>query len=445
MKERFFAGLLRNVSAGTRLALFLPVRWLHFRASPGQYALLAVFNLCVWVVSNTLQADGGTLNLQAVAVYLAQIPLLLLACLAIASIHGNASLATLLAVALSASDLAFELAGVAVFGSGLSPGAQLAGWGGFLLWGWLAAVRATVICTGARWRQRQTVWSAGVIALLMAFSVLVLPRADLWTQDAEDEDEPSGLVREEVFHSQGDLIERQLAAIAPGRAGATELYFVGFAPDGSQDVFRREMRSVNKLVEDSFGAARRSITLVNNAATVEEFPLATATNLRRTLAQVGARMNTDEDVLLLYVTAHGDEGFGLSGYAPPLDLAPVNPTVLARALNDAGIKWRVLVISACYSGGFIEPLKDDNTLIITASAADRKSFGCENGNEWTYFGEAYFRDAFPRANSFIEAFPVAAQAVAQREATEGLKPASNPQMHVGRSIAEKLRQLPVLQ
>jgi hypothetical protein len=156
-------------------------------------------------------------------------------------------------------------------------------------------------------------------------------------------------------------------------------------------------------------------------------------------------MNPDEDVLLLYVTAHGDEGFGLSAYAPPLDLAPVNPTVLARALSDAGIKWRVLVISACYSGGFIEPLKDDNTLIITASAADRRSFGCENGNEWTYFGEAYFKQAFPAANSFIEAFPVAAQAVAAREAAEGLKPPSNPQMHVGRAIAEKLRHLPVIQ
>ncbi len=441
MKERFFAGLVRNVSAGTRLALFLPVRWLHFRATPGQFALLAAFNLLVWAVSGTLQASGGTLNPPAVAVYLAQIPLLLLACLAIASIHGNAALATLLAVALTASDLAFELAGLALLGSGLSPEGQLAGWIAFLFWGWIAAVRAIVICTGARWLQRQTAWSAGVVVLLMAFSVLILPRAELWTPDPEPAAAPSALVREDVFHTQGELIERQLAAIEPGQAGATELYFVGFAPDGSQDVFRREMRSVKKLVEHSFDAERRSIALVSNPATVSESPLATATNLRRTLAHVGSRMNADEDVLLLYVTAHGDQGFGLSAWAPPLDLAPLNPTVIARALNDARIKWRVLVISACYSGGFIEPLKDNNTLIITASAADRQSFGCEGGREWTYFGEAYFKQAFPRANSFIEAFPVAAEAVTKREAAEGLKPPSNPQIYVGRAIAEKLRQL----
>jgi hypothetical protein len=441
MKERFFAGLLRNVSAGTRLALFLPVRWLHFRASPGQFALLAAFNLLVWVTSNTLQAGGGTLNPQALAVYLAQIPLLLLACLAIASIHGNAALATLLAVALVSSDLAFELAGLALSGSAIGTGAQLAGWAAFLLWGLLVAVRATVICTGARWLQRQTAWSAAVIALLMAFSVLVLPRTELWTQDSEAAVEPSGLVREEVFHTQGELIERQLAAIAPGRTGATELYFVGFAPDGSQDVFRREMRAVRKLVEHEFDAARHSIALVNNPASLSEYPLATATNLRRTLAHVATRMNADEDVLLLFVSAHGDQGFGLSASAPPLDLAPLNPTVIARALNDAGIKWRVLVISACYSGGFIEPLKDDNTLIITASAADRQSFGCEGGREWTNFGEAYFRHALPNARSFTGAFALAAKELARRETAEGLTPPSNPQMFIGRAIAEKLAHL----
>ena len=216
---------------------------------------------------------------------------------------------------------------------------------------------------------------------------------------------------------------------------------MGFAPDGSQDVFLREMRSVKALIDRSFDASRRSIALVSNPATAAEYPIATATNLRRTLAQVATRMNPGEDVLLLYVTAHGDEGFGLSAHAPPLDLAPVNPTVLARALNDAGIKWRVLVVSACYSGGFIEPLRDDHTLIITASAANRQSFGCQSGNDWTYFGEAYFGQALPKAKSFIEAFPLAAQAVAQREAAEKLIPPSDPQMFVGGAIAVKLKEL----
>src|SRR6478735_1430296 len=149
MRERIFSGLLRNISSGTRLALFLPVRWLQFRASPGQFALLAGFNFLVWWVSSTLQAGGGVLNPMAIAVYLAQIPLLLLAALLIATLRGNGALTLLLAVALSASDLAFELAGMAILGTQPSPAAQWA----FLGWGWVIAMRAVMICTGISWRQ----------------------------------------------------------------------------------------------------------------------------------------------------------------------------------------------------------------------------------------------------------------------------------------------------
>lgn len=438
MRERALGGLVRNLSAGTRLALFLPVRWLQFRATPGQYTLLVAFNFVVWAISASVQSAGGTLNGTAIALYLAQIPLLFLSCLAVATIVGKPSLILLLAVALSASDLAFELASVALMGAQSSPEAQFASWLALVAWGWLVAVRAVAICTGAPWRKLAA--SAAVIGAMMMLSLFVIPRAELW-EGYKQGRVPPPLASESVFHAQGELIEQALAAVQPGRPGTTELYFLGFAPDGSQDVFLREVRAVGKIVARDYGAAERSVTLVSNAATADRYPIATATNLRRALARIGEQMNADEDVLFVYVTAHGDQGFGLSAHAPPLDLAPLNPTVLARALNDAGIKWRVLVVSACYSGGFIEPLKDDHTLIITASAADRQSFGCETGNDWTYFGEAYFAKALPQARSFIDAFPIAAEAVAKREAAEKLSPPSNPQMFVGRAIAEKLQSL----
>lgn len=437
MRAGLFRGLLLNLSAGTRLVFLLPVRWQHFHAGTWPFVMLAVFNLFVWVASASLQADGGTLNPAAIATYLAQITLLLLACLAIAAIHGNASLVLLLAVVLSAGDPAIELAGLVVFGTGMSPQAQLVGWLAFLAWSVLVAVRAIVVCMGFQWRR--TAGSMLVIAALMAFSLLVLPRPELWIP--EPDAEPAELAREQAFHAQGELIEARLAAIQPGRPGETELYFVGFAPDGSQEVFQREMQSVSRIMDRRYATGPRSVVLLSNPATLDAFPIATATNLRRTLRQVAARMNPEEDVLFLYITAHGDARFQLSAHAPPLELAVVNPTVLLRALNDAGIKWRVLVISACYAGGFVEPLKDDNTLIITAAAANRQSFGCENGNDWTYFGEAYFKDALGRTGSFVDAFALASQIVAAREAAENLSPPSNPQMVAGRAIEEKLRQL----
>jgi hypothetical protein len=199
------------------------------------------------------------------------------------------------------------------------------------------------------------------------------------------------------------------------------------------------MRFVRRLFDERFGTARHSIALVNSYDALEEFPIASVTNLDRALRRVAEQMNGDEDLLFLYLSAHGYEDHRLSAVQPPLELASLTPTALARLLQDAGIKWRVIVVSACYSGGYIEPLRDDNSIVITAAAAERTSFGCETGRDFTYFGEAYFRDALARTRSFTQAFELARAAVAKREAQEKLTP-SLPQMWVGRALAARLQQ-----
>jgi hypothetical protein len=113
--------------------------------------------------------------------------------------------------------------------------------------------------------------------------------------------------------------------------------------------------------------------------------------------------------------------------------------MLKTALDESGIKWRVIVISACYAGGFVDPLKDDYTLIITASDATHQSFGCSNEADFTYFGQAYF-DALQNDYSFINAFAAAKSSIEKRENAEN-KEASNPQMHEGAGIRRKLEQL----
>ena len=122
---------------------------------------------------------------------------------------------------------------------------------------------------------------------------------------------------------------------------------------------------------------------------------------------------------------------------PPLALHQLTPIALHRMLQEAGIKWKVVVVSACYSGGYVEPLKDPYTVVITSSRADRTSFGCDNASEFTYFGHAYFQDALKKTTSFVEAFELARAAIAARERSEGLTP-SEPQIHVGSAIRDKL-------
>ena len=151
-------------------------------------------------------------------------------------------------------------------------------------------------------------------------------------------------------------------------------------------------------------------------------------------------MDRDEDVLFLFLTSHGSHDQKFSMQFHPLQLADLTPIDVRRMLDDAGIRYRVVVVSACYSGGFVESLKDDDTLIVTASAPDRNSFGCSNEADFTYFGKAYFDEALRSTDSFIEAFDIAVPRIAAREKQEGYDP-SNPQISVGANIAAKLDRL----
>ncbi len=80
-------------------------------------------------------------------------------------------------------------------------------------------------------------------------------------------------------------------------------------------------------------------------------------------------------------------------------------------------------MSACYSGGFIGPLQDDNTLIVTSSRAGQASPGCGKAGESTAFGEAFFQKGMASTTSFAAAFDVARLRVAERERDAKIAPA----------------------
>jgi Peptidase C13 family len=437
----FHAGeLLRNLAAGARLALFLPLRASEFRVSAPQFALLVAFNFVFWVGAAAARAGfEGDFDSSAITVYLATVALVLATALLVALAYRAPEHLLLFATALTASDPVFELAGLALPALGASTGHAQALYLGFLAWAWLIALRAALVCGG--WRRPRVYLAAAAVSVMTALAFFVLPQTEVWQPPPAEEERADALVDERVFHLQGQLIERALAAIARGKQGVAELYFVGFAPDASQDVFLREMRFVKHLFDERFGTAARSIALASSHTALEELPIASTTNLSRALMRVGETMNTDEDVLFLFLTAHGDREHRLSASQPPLQLAQLTPTALARMLQDAGVKWRVIVVSACYAGGFIEPLRDDNSIVITAAAPDRTSFGCEAGRDFTYFGEAYFRDALAQTRSFTAAFELARDLVSKKEASENLTP-SLPQMWAGPAIAERLKNLP---
>jgi hypothetical protein len=148
-------------------------------------------------------------------------------------------------------------------------------------------------------------------------------------------------------------------------------------------------------------------------------------------------MDPAEDVLFLFLTSHGSEDHQLYVNLPPLPLRQIRPDDLRAALDDAGIRWRVVVVSACYSGGFVPALHDPRTLVITAARADRSSFGCGSESRITWFGHAFLAEALNQDTDFERAFALARTRIAGWEREQG-ETASEPQIYVGPEIAARL-------
>ncbi len=248
------------------------------------------------------------------------------------------------------------------------------------------------------------------------------------------------VVSEDVLYAQPRVLQQALDALAAPAGGGPHLWFVGVAGYAEQDVFMREIDRAAALFRERYATDGRSIELVNNPSTLTTRPLATRTSLAWALERIGAQMDAEHDVLLLFLTSHGthDHRFVLS--FPPLALYDLAPADLRELLDRAHIRNRVVVVSACYSGGFVDALRDPHTLVITAAAQDRSSFGCSNDADATWFGHAYFDDALRQTDSFTDAFARASAAIAAREKAAGYEP-SQPQMDVGAEIVPLLAAL----
>ncbi len=257
---------------------------------------------------------------------------------------------------------------------------------------------------------------------------------------AEHEADLNGAADDELWQranallfSQSARIDRALAQLPPADNGGSKVFFVGFAGYGDQKVFAHEIGTAQAALEARFDIGPRAVQLVNDRRDPDSKPLASVSALRHTLLGLAAHMNLDRDVLVLALSSHGSADASIAVTNGDLPFDDLHADELAAALKASGIKWRVIVVSACYGGSFIPELKDANTIVLAAAAADRTSFGCADDRELTYFGEAFYRDALPRAASLRDAFNSAAAAIHRREQQEQLTP-SLPAAWYGKAI-----------
>jgi len=136
---------------------------------------------------------------------------------------------------------------------------------------------------------------------------------------------------------------------------------------------------------------------------------------------------------LVFLTSHGQRGAGLwlarSG-------AALRPDQLAAALSQGcGIVPTVVIVSGCYTGGFVTgAMARPNRIILTAARADRPSFGCAVGRRYAVFDECLL-DALPRFATWRGVSGGAKGCVVQIEHRLGERP-SEPQAYFGAAVAE---------
>lgn len=219
-----------------------------------------------------------------------------------------------------------------------------------------------------------------------------------------------------------------LARVGPGRKGVVDAFVLSVGLD-SDPVFGREAREAGRVLSRRYAAPTRTIVLAGSDGNADSMlPNGSPANIAAALARM-AEMMGPEDVLVLYMTAHGaqfgivyndgNEGFGVLG-----------PAKLAAILAELNIKNRLLLISACYSGVFVGPLVTPSTAILTAASTDRTSFGCKADNDWTFFGDAVINHALRKPVGFAQAGNEAIAMIGGWEQGGKLIP-SLPQSYIG--------------
>lgn len=441
--------LARNLWAACHLLAFRrsALRWLA--PAPGNFLTLLLASLAVSVLFDFISEGWpGQWSPSGVAVYVLPAFVLLVFGQFLATRHGLWRLGLAPASIWLAADILLGLAQCLLLF------AQQQNWvpASFaihipalytFLYAWPILAVVFVFTRGLAW----PMWERAIafVLLLGVFTAWSLTFSDerLWYSTAPAEDDlptTSRLLEEKVFYAQPELLERALSGLQPQRADRTDWYFLGVGGASYQGVFRQEAETVRALFDTRFATAGRSLVLINSDDSALSQPIATRTSISLALKAIAARMDPEQDVLFLFMTSHGSEDHQIELSYWPLELSGVTPEWLRTALDESGIRHRVIVLSACYSGGFIPVLQTPDTLVITAADARHTSFGCTDDAELTYFGRAFFDESLRRESSLWAAFDTARETIREREEEQGYE-ASSPQWAIGTGMEKDLPQL----
>lgn len=431
--------IVRNLLSGLRLVLPVRIGSGCFHARVASISLGMLLSLAAMATLDYLHqeaqvtfSDFGALAIGSILFFMVFISLM------IARLHSELERLPALLTAVFSAMPWFVLAAYAYRNLDSASPSYQAGWIVILGWGFACIGRAIRVTFSRRVRGAAFLVALSAVLAVYVFQHRYLPTSLFYSYDQTEYEQYADLDTEEVFYRQPELVASKVAQLSAERPGVVDTYFVGYAGNGEQSIFAREVRFAMGVVEKQFDAAERAISFVNDIESLHSEALANRHNLHAALDAVGKIMNPDEDVLFLFLTSHGSRDATIDTSLYPLMLQDLSAAELRRYLDDAGIRWRIIVISACYSGSFADELRDERTVFISAASKNRNSFGCSDERDLTYFGEEFFANQLSNNSNLSEAFSAAAENLRIKERTQGLKP-SEPQILIGSLIRDKLQ------
>ncbi len=231
------------------------------------------------------------------------------------------------------------------------------------------------------------------------------------------------------------LIQKQLAAVEAGLkslpAGQKATVYLGFAMHSESKAFHGDvMLGLQRFKE--LNPNTYPVILSNKKETSDlEYPFATVYSMRKVFDQLPAIVRDKNVDLVLLASTHGNKEL-LSIYIDKY-YTGINPTMLRdwlAPLSNNVANRSLLILSACYSGSFIDTLKVSNRTIMTSASATTQSFGCAYEDKNTYFIEALLKDKINPNESVQTWFDRASKAVLNKETEKNAGVPSSPQLHI---------------
>jgi len=300
--------------------------------------------------------------------------------------------------------------------------------------GWSIAAAMRLILSASGWARMPAKAFASIAVVGILLPSLgwrdLEPRLFTWFMPRENNSGQPDIDHEALWTAQPGLLAAAAGGLTARTNNGPRTFILTVAAGGSQQLFGREAIAAGKALDRHLSGAGRVASISNASVDLMRLPLANRSNLAGLLAEVGKHYDPRRDLMVIYLASHGSQAGELATDLPDYtDLKPISAAFLGKALSEAGIARRIVVVSACYSGTWIKSLANADTIVLTASAADRTSFGCDDRRQVTEFGEAFIGEMIP-GRSLGASFDKMKQRLDARETLVG-SAHSLPQAFVG--------------